>query len=210
MEIKHGCMPSLLAKKCGNSISHKLMMHEYDVLARNWTLFFRFMDVQKRGEISRFSLEDIKSRILATFGMNKQKQKELDIALAGWWQIHRNRFGNGRLISTKDDYILAMKSMYTSKKPALVGYIKDLANSLFDVMDYTGDGLISRKEFLGFMRVMGATNEFHTGRIFEKLDTNSDGVLEKEEYRNAMVLYHTDPSPDNYYVFMFKIPGVTI
>jgi len=62
------------------------------------------------------------------------------------------------------------------------------ADAIFAIIDIDGDGTISEAELVAHLTGAGYT-EVAVSKIFEKLDTNQDGVLSRDELRAGFVQY---------------------
>ena len=58
------------------------------------------------------------------------------------------------------------------------------ADATFAEIDTDGDGFLSRAEVIAFQTKQGSTEE-RANELFDKLDTNKDGKVSKEELRKA-------------------------
>ncbi|KAK6914171.1 EF-hand domain [Dillenia turbinata] len=68
--------------------------------------------------------------------------------------------------------------------------VKDLAEEFYDAMDYDGDGKISPKEFMAFMREQGF-EQYRDRDFFEELDRKGRGRL---DFKDVMTLYYITKS----------------
>ncbi|KAK6914172.1 EF-hand domain [Dillenia turbinata] len=64
--------------------------------------------------------------------------------------------------------------------------VKDLAEKFYEAMDYDGDGKISPKEFMAFMREQGF-EQYRDRYFFEDLDRKGRGHL---DFKDVMTLYY--------------------
>lgn len=71
---------------------------------------------------------------------------------------------------------------------------------LFDCIDTNGDGEISWKEFLAFIKPLGVTEE-GAKVAFEMIDENGDGILSKDELSVACARYYFDKETTKYSQF---------
>lgn len=62
------------------------------------------------------------------------------------------------------------------------------ADAIFNIIDVDGNGFISRKELIDHLLDAGYTEDV-TKRIFNKMDTNNDGEISKEEFQKGLVLF---------------------
>lgn len=66
------------------------------------------------------------------------------------------------------------------------------ADSYFDMADVNKDGHIDPKEFDWYLLFWGCVDEEDRKFSFKTIDVNNDGLISREEFRNASVKFFCD------------------
>ena len=70
----------------------------------------------------------------------------------------------------------------------------DIFNVIYNMADTDGDGVVSRKEMVQFLKkILEVYNKKEVERMIERLDTNNDNILQQEEF---IQIYNEDDEDD--------------
>lgn len=95
--------------------------------------------------------------------------------------------GLGGLLSTDtfNSLLSAQAQTQATTEPASLGGRSAALNRLFSALDSSGDGAISKSEFVDKLGA-GGTNATNAERVFGKMDSNGDGSISIEELTAAL------------------------
>ena len=97
--------------------------------------------------------------------------------------------GNNEITFNEDEYVESLKSQLMN--PDLYQTLAKLAEKFFDAMDADHDGRIQIEELTTAFRILGVETNPALW-TFKAIDTDGDGVINKDEYVISWVAFFTN------------------
>jgi hypothetical protein len=165
---------------------------------RKISTFVVRVDLNKDGIISIDEFEWMADRYLALGQTSQEESAKLRATLRKIWATYFEEPSKDQPVTAKV-YCEALRKFGKQK---LVDVVNNFFPYFFNVVDTDNDGKISVEEYRQFLDIFGM-DPTHADESFEKLDTNRDGILTRDEFLAASLEFCTgddEASPYQYFL----------
>ncbi len=159
-----------------------------DIQKRKLTKLFSMYDADCDGFLHRQDYENVAKKLasLRGWGSRSAKYLQLESQFAHNWKALQGESNSNRDRKVALEEWLNHYDQILNNPDKYAEQMRTMMELIFEVFDANGDGQISQDEWAGLLRVFNISSVY-AANVFAKLDTNSDGVLNKEE---VIQLYH--------------------
>jgi Ca2+-binding EF-hand superfamily protein len=168
---------------------------------RKWTLAFYRFDQTKDGLVRAGDFEKLGGRVAQELGVAKGSA-QYDKLMGGYRSIWEFYFKPSD--TDGDDAVTLTEhtaNIHIKFPPDMQQAAVDANATIFKSLDLDDDGKIEQREFVAFVKALGASEE-EAQSGFEHLDQNGNGTLSPHELAAAWIDYYDaeDPEvPGNYF-----------
>ena len=173
---------------------------------KKYRTYFKRMDYDKDGVITRKDFEAMAERFIAAGKFDDARAAELRTTLAACWDKYLKDMANQDQI-TEADFIGNLKKVAadSSHHAALAGPLP----LFFQCIDSNADGMIDLGEYVNFFVILGVENpEPLATASFKAIDQNNDGLLSIDEFTEAGLEFFTNITDEGKASKMFFGPLV--
>ncbi|MFJ2738760.1 EF-hand domain-containing protein [Streptomyces sp. NPDC087440] len=127
---------------------------------------------------------------------------ELRDAFRHFWHSELGRMSSdsSREVLTREDFCAGMRGRATSQGPEardeFLGNVGVMTHCWMDIGSRDGDGRVTRDEFVAMYHNGMGVPEGELGDAFAELDVDGDGLLDRDEVRQATAEYYTSEDPE--------------
>jgi len=157
--------------------------------------YFKRMDYDKDGVITRKDFEGMAARFIAAGNFNAERGAALTATLEATWDKYLKDLSNKDQI-TEQDFISNLKKVAadSSHHAALKGPLP----LFFQCIDSNADGMIDLDEYINFFVILGVENPDPIARAaFAAIDQNNDGLLSIDEFTDAGFDFFTNTTDES-------------
>ncbi|XP_060554903.1 sarcoplasmic calcium-binding protein-like [Ruditapes philippinarum] len=127
-----------------------------DYIISKWKLWFRAIDINHKGKISRSDVRQEEDTFATLSHLNDDRRKQLQVDLDKLWDEVVFR-GKSEPINEQEFVALNIRD-YTANKQKFVEGIRKAYTALFDLIDVSREGSVSEEEFVNILRACGHDN----------------------------------------------------
>ncbi|XP_013398981.1 sarcoplasmic calcium-binding protein [Lingula anatina] len=165
---------------------------------RKMRTLFRAFDVNGDGYLTEEDFEMSARRCSEYMNLNEENTKILLDQRLTYWRDSMSKDSTGRNIGKISEDQFVEKQLVTMNDNNFRESFFDILCSRFKMMDLDGDGLISPDEHAAIFYGFNIPPE-HSKKIFDIIDSNSDGFITQEEFICALIEFYLTENPDNKY-----------
>jgi len=144
-------------------------------------------DHDKDGYVSDEEIEDAKKSYAALYkGTDPTPFDRVIQAIDKQWESVTLNAPDRAHISY-DDYANGVLAAGEDQCQSLMSPVSDM---FFDLVDTNGDGQITRDEMEALLNTFTLATSDNIAQAFQAIDTDSNGVISKDEYTTAIVQYY--------------------
>lgn len=160
---------------------------------------FELLDVDGDGVISAADYDLAAGSVCTAFGHRPGSPAHDRVHMAYltlWTRISErmDRHGTGRI--TRRQFIDAYADSIIRSDGGYEQTVAPVADTVMDVIDANGDGLLSLDELTRWFNAYGVCSD-DAERIFRRLDIDGDGVLNRLEIQRAIDDFYRGDDPDS-------------
>ncbi len=164
---------------------------------RKLALAFYKYDISKDGivEAADLELQGHKVADLLKIQKGDAKREKIVSAYKGVWEAYfkpGDKDGDNQV--TLDEYAKALEPYYSNTGNSHESAL-EVNKTVFDSIDLDGSGQIDSVEYAVFLRSLGVS-EAEANAAFERLDSNRDGYLSRDEFAKNLADYFTSDDPE--------------
>jgi Ca2+-binding EF-hand superfamily protein len=175
-----------------------------DTKRKKYTHYFNILDHDQDGMLEREDFVTVARVAAALRGIEAESPDyvALEAAVLLTW-IHTQEFadtdGNGKV--TLDEWLQTLEATGTNEEK-FATYATPWAIGFFDLIDADGDGVIGRPEYRAMLQCF-RSDGMDSDSAFERLDSNKDGAISKEEAMQLVreFLMSDDPNAAGNWLF---------
>ena len=138
---------------------------------------FAALDVDKNGVIDQEDVKYLASKLAAYRNRGEDATKR-------YFTTFNAVFGVQGSINV-DEFVSGMKEFV--KKPDAEERAHGIADTVFEIIDEDGNGVVSYEEYYRFHKASSNMSEDMIKHFFATVDKNGDGVLQRSEFRESTV-----------------------
>lgn len=172
-----------------------------EFLRRKYRSYFRRLDVNKDGFLTRTDFEVLADRSCADEAPESPRRKTMRESYTRFYALIESLGSTPGKVSEEEWVEETAKSVNT---PEYKRVLDDAIRICFALLDTNGDGYIQDHEYIRFFHSLRIPDHENVARIaFKTLDTSGSGELSLEEFRIAVTdfFYSEDESrPGTYYL----------
>lgn len=163
-----------------------------DVKRKKFSNYFNLLDRNQDGRLERRDFEQIVQSVAAARGLQPESATYQDLessVMATWSHIEQfvDRNGDGR--ASLDEWLRTLEDTIGNEQN-YNRYVIPMAREIFNVLDTDDDGVVGVQEYQAFFQCLGASPQAAVG-AFQRLDTNGDGQLARDELLERVREFHT-------------------
>lgn len=161
---------------------------------RKYEKAFERFDVDGDGVIDATDITALVQLWCDTFDIapgSEEWKKINSLAYKLWQNLEGTTDTDGDKSVSREEWNASMERPDFVDKVAL-----PFALAVFDIADKDNDGQVSMAEMTAAQSKAGIS-EAETGRVFQQLDTDGDGYVERNEYENAIKEFYLSDDPDS-------------
>lgn len=167
------------------------MVSGIEFLKEKWNVWYRTLDVNHDGVITRADVDYTLKQFLLVEGLSKSKGNVEAAKIGAWWEKYILK-GNNKI--TKADLLKDLEKGYTENKKNFIAKMKALCEDIICILDTDKTKMISLDNYVKAYKVYGHDNEALIRKAFE-LYKPSHGMVPIQEYIEDWLLFLTNDDP---------------
>ncbi|XP_064599456.1 mitrocomin-like [Liolophura sinensis] len=171
---------------------------------KKFEITFKYMDVNKDGILDMEEFMYFPKKLISS-GKKELGEQLTAMYNEGWGRLcDAINLPRDTASLTKDQWLTAHQEVNKTAWFAETA-IPSSARIYFDSLDSDHDGTISLKQWREYNKNRGLTDESVIQSTFNRLDTDGDGRISREEMKHAIVQFHLGEDPSDDYSFLYAI-----
>lgn len=158
-----------------------------DYIINKWRQWFKMIDINHRGEISKADVSDEGETFANLSRMNDDQKTKVKETLYKLWDdiVFRGRAG----AINEEEFVEMNTKLYTTDKSKFQDEIRKTKTTIFtDIVDTDNDGFITEDDFVNIMRACGNENILLNKKFFS-LYNPEDGKVPVQAFIDSWVQF---------------------
>jgi Ca2+-binding EF-hand superfamily protein len=165
---------------------------------------FNLLDADDNGIVERADFELVAWRVSTELSFERDIEPETIIRLrkaylALWDRLCDGRDANQDGKVSREEFVASIGHVVVESQGGYDQALRPIVDAVLDMLDYDGDGTVSRDEFRIWFRAYGVPPD-EVDEAFSRLDLDHNGLLDRAEIQKAVEDFYTSDdvgSPGN-------------